>query len=126
MAIIIDNQTFYGNNVTIRNNKIIVDGVDVTNQLPDQKTYNIKIDGNVDKLDVATCNELKISGDVKDLSTASGDVYCANITGNISTQSGDVDCGGVGGSISTMSGDVTCETVAGSVKTMSGDIKHRK
>jgi hypothetical protein len=37
--------------------------------------------------------------------------------------SGDVHCADVSGDVGTMSGDVICQTIDGNAKTMSGDIK---
>lgn len=97
-----------GRNVTIRNGKITVDGVDVT---PDTKDIKIEITGNVDRLEADACNSISITGNA----------------GPVATQSGDVRVGGsVCGSVRTMSGDVDCDgPIYGSCSTMSGDIKHR-
>lgn len=110
MAIVIGNQSFSGQNVTISNNRIIIDGVDITNNLPDQKTFNIKITGNLETLKVDVCQKIQINGTV----------------GQVQTKSGDIDCGDVKGSITTMSGDVDCGTVSGSIQTMSGDVKYKR
>ena len=75
-------------------------------------------------MDVDYCSNLKVQGDVKDISTTSGDVsITGNVTGSIQATSGDIDVrGNVGGSVQTSSGDVECYEVAGNVKTRSGDI----
>jgi len=104
----INNMSYSGNNIVISKGKVIIDGVDVT---PDSKKINIVVDGNIDKLNVDTCDTLQITGDVDTVSTMSGDV---DITGNVT------------GSVKTMSGDVKCENIGGGVSTMSGDIKYRK
>ena len=104
----INSNTYSGNNIVVRNGKVIVDGKDVT---PDSKEVNIVITGNVEQLNVDTCNRIDIIGDVNNVSTQSGDV---KIKGEIS------------GSVSTMSGDIDCKDVGGSISTMSGDIKHKK
>ena len=102
------NGTYIGNNLTIRDNKIIIDGKDVT---VDTKEVTISIDGNVEKLEVDYCQKLFVNGEV----------------GHIKTLSGDVEVSGeVKGSIQTMSGDVDCGNVNGSISTISGNIKHRK
>jgi len=103
----INNSTYSGNSIVITNGKVIIDGIDMT---PDSKEINITVEGNIDALKVDVCNEIKVKGSVKNISTKSGDV---EITG-------DVD-----GSIQTMSGDIDCGHVQGSISTMSGDIKHR-
>jgi hypothetical protein len=97
-----------GRNISISNNRIFVDGKDVT---PDAKDIKIEIVGNVDRMEADCCNRVFVTGD----------------TGSVATQSGDVEIGGsVSGSVQTMSGDVDCGgAIGGSVSTMSGDIKHR-
>ena len=94
-----------GRNVTIRNGKVIADGVDVT---PDAKEISITVNGNVDKLEADACSKISVTGDVGSVKTQSGDVDVKGaINGSVQTMSGDVDCGGpIGGSVSTMSGDV--------------------
>lgn len=97
-----------GRNISITNNRVFVDGKDVT---PDAKDIRIEVAGGIERLEADACNTISVTGDV----------------GNIATQSGDVDVtGSVAGSIQTMSGDVDCGgSVAGSISTMSGDVKHR-
>lgn len=100
----INGRSFFGKNISINNNKIIIDGKDVT---PDSKEISITVEGNIEKLSVDVCNELTVTGDVGKINTMSGDVdISGNVTGNIETMSGDVHCGNVGGNIKTMSGNV--------------------
>jgi hypothetical protein len=119
----INNRGYNGKSISIINNKIIIDGVDVT---PNSKTINITIDGNVDNLSVDVCNNIIVNGDVNKLTTSSGDIDCDDVLGDIKTISGEIECGKVGGNISTISGDVKCKNVTGNVKTNSGNIKHIK
>ena len=110
--VIINGVSYSGNNVTVCRNKVIIDGVEVTDKNAiDGKIINITIDSPVDKLHVDACESIKIIGNVGDVSTLSGDV--------------DIE-GSVSGSVKTMSGDVDCGAISGSVTTMSGDIKTRK
>ncbi len=102
--IVIDGKEYNGNNVSIKGNKVIIDG----------KAQDGELIGDVN---------IVVHGDVKDLHNTSGTVK-ANSVGSVDTLSGDVECGDVSGSVKTMSGDVTCGTITGSVKTMSGDVSH--
>ena|ERR1035437_3204031 len=97
-----------GRNISITNNKIIIDGVDVT---PDSKEINITVSGNIEKLSADCCNKIQVTGDVGSVKTQSGDV---EITGNVN------------GSIQSMSGSVDCGNVSGNISTMSGSVKHKK
>lgn len=104
--IVIDGREFTGNNITIRDNKVVVDGVEQSGEL----VGDIKID---------------VHGDVASLNAGSGDVTISGSCGPVSTMSGDVHCGDVTGNIKTMSGDVTCGSVQGGVSTMSGNIRRK-
>lgn len=103
--IVIDGREFHGNNVTINNGKVTVDGVVQDGELSGPITVTVH-------------------GDVQSLENHSGNVTAQNV-GEISTGSGDVKCGNVSGSIRTGSGDVECGTVGGNIRTGSGDVSHR-
>lgn len=103
--VIIDGREFSGNNVSIINGKVTVDGIKQDSELVGD--INIVVHGDVERLENST-------GIVK-----------ANNVGNIKTQSGDVECGTISGSVRTMSGDVTCGDIKGNVSTMSGDIRRK-
>jgi hypothetical protein len=103
-TITINGNTYSGDNITISNGKVIINGKDVT---PDGKEINISVQGNVNELKVDNCNKIFITGNVKNVSTKSADVdISGNVEGSIQTMSGDVDCGKISGSVSTMSGDI--------------------
>jgi hypothetical protein len=104
-GVTIDGRSFSGNNISVRNGKVTVDGVVQDGEL------------------VGDVN-VTVYGDVEHLSSTSGLVTAEHV-GNIKTVSGDVNCLGVEGDIQTLSGDVHCAMVGGSIKTASGDIKHR-
>ena len=104
----INGKVYYGNNVTINNNKVYIDGK--LQDTGEDKQINIVVEGDVTELKVDACNEVKILGNSGSISTVSGDV---NIKG------------GVSGNVTTVSGDVSCGSIGGSVKTVSGDINHR-
>ena len=97
-----------GKNITIQNNKVIVDGKDIT---PDTKEIHIEVHGNIDRLEVDACQKVSVTGNVGNVETLSGDVEVnGEIQGSVQTMSGSVDCAGA---------------IKGSVSTMSGNIKHR-
>lgn len=107
-TIIINGVKYSGNNINMLNNKVVIDGINVT---PDAKNITISVEGNISTLSVDMCNKINITGNIGSLSTVSGDV---EITGE------------VGGNVGTVSGDVKCGNISGSVKTVSGDIKNKK
>lgn len=122
--VIINGRSYIGNQITVINGKVIVNGEDCT---PDSKEINIQVDGNIDELRVDVCQKCIVNGNAGHVQTGSGDFEISgDITGNLQTGSGDVECANVGGSIQTGSGDVKCNNVSGNVKTGTGDIKYRK
>ena len=107
----INGKTYKGNNISIIDGVIYIDGkiADKSNSILNT-TIIVKITGNVDRI-----------------STESGDVEVTGHAGKISTGSGDVSTGNCAGAISTGSGDVDINgQVYGSVKTGSGDIRYRQ
>lgn len=104
--ITINGVTITGNNVSVVNGRVIVDGKDVNCE---EKVINIHVEGNLGSLTADACSTITVNGSA----------------GSVKTRSGDVQCGDVSGAVSTMSGDVTCGNIAGSVSTMSGDVSHR-
>lgn len=81
--------------IVTRNGRIVVNGVDVTNKIPDGKRFDIRIEGDcrsVESDGTVTCHDVK--GDV----TANGNVNANNIGGDIDAN-GAVTCNVVNGSI---------------------------
>jgi hypothetical protein len=114
---------YEGSTVVIRNNKVTVNGVDVT---PDTKIINILVEGDVEKVSADYCEKIVIAGNAKSVQTTSGDIQCKDVEGNVVTTSGEIECGNVGGNVQTVSGDVKAENITGKVNTLSGDIKYKK
>ena len=106
-SISVNGTMYQSNNITVSNingkRRVIINGNDVT---PDDKQIDIRIQGDVNIVDISACDTVTISGDVKKVSTASGDIKCGNVDGEVKTMSGDITCGSVGGNVKTMSGDV--------------------
>lgn len=103
--ITINGQTFYGDNVSIRNGKITVDGKDHTPA--DSKTISISVQGDLKDLSVDSCSKVDIKGNVTNAKTISGDIdISGDVAGSVSAVSGDIKCGNINGSVSTVSGDI--------------------
>lgn len=103
--VVIDGREFKGNNIQIKDNKVIVDG----------RTQKGELVGDIN---------VTVHGDVELLKNGSGNVNALNV-GELTTGSGDVKCGDVSGNIRTGSGDVICGCVGGSIRTGLGDVSHR-
>lgn len=106
--ITINGITHQGSNITIINNKVMIDGKNVT---PDSKEISIAINANVNNLEVDCCEKINITGDVSKIKSMNGSIF---VTGNVN---GDVD---------STNGNVQCGNVKGSVKTTNGNIRHSK
>ena len=106
----INNKTYTGNNVTVSNNKVYIDGKLQEQDGPD-RNISIVVEGNLEKLSVDCCDKIEIKGNCGPVTTQSGDVNIGgNVSGSIQTMSGDVMADDIGGSVSTMSGDVKCKS----------------
>lgn len=92
-------------NVVITNNKVYVDGKDVT---PKGKQITVQVTGNVENLKCDSCSSVTVSGNAGSVRSSSGDVeVTGNVTGDAETTSGDIYVkGGVKGSVSAVSGDI--------------------
>lgn len=102
----INGKSFFGQNITITNSGITIDGA-----MSAENTPNIKVE---------------ILGSCDQITTASGDVVVNEAVKTINTMSGDVECGDIYGNVKTMSGDVKCGNITGSAETMSGNIKCKR
>jgi predicted acyltransferase (DUF342 family) len=101
MAIVIGSNVYSGNNITI---EVYIDGKKVSTG--DDKNITIEVTGNVNRLEVDSCNHITVKGDAGFVKTLSGSVECGNVEGSVQTISGNVECGDIGGSVSTVSGNV--------------------
>lgn len=121
--LLINGQAFHteGNNLSIADNKVYVDGKLVTD-LSGIKSNNITVHvyGNVG--DLKATGDVSVEGDVGSIETASGDVKVkGSVTGDCKSSSGDIIVGGdVSGSCTSMSGDIKADKINGSCSTMSG------
>lgn len=107
----INNKSYSGGkNISIMNNKIFIDGIEITDkEVVDAKNILFEISGDVETLEVDHADKVMIAG---------------NVTGNVKTMSGSVTVeGDVHGKVNTMSGNVQCGNVSGKVETMSGNIR---
>lgn len=104
-SIVINGNSYSGRNITINNNKVIIDGVV---QTFDETEINIVINGDVEGGVELSSGDITIGGSVSGkVSTKSGDIRIAgNTTGDVSSMSGDVNCGSVVGDIRTVTGNV--------------------
>lgn len=104
-SIVINGVSISGGNVTIKNNRVMVDGKDVT---PDAKEINISVTGDVDQIKVDACQKIPISGNAGSVECHAGSIEVGgNVAGSVKTHAGSIRCGDVGGDASTIAGHVS-------------------
>ena len=92
-----------GNNISIINDKIVVDGK-VLDDSMDCKNITVIVEGDCNKLD--TTGAVTVQGNCGSVDCSGSCTVYGNVTGNIDA-SGSVTCGDVGGDIDA-SGSVRC------------------
>lgn len=106
-SININGKSFTGNNVSIINGKVFVDGVEQTGEFAQEQTINVTVNADINNLKTVSGN-VTVTGNVTTANTVSGDL---TVTGSVH------------GDVHSVSGDVSCGAISGNVKTVSGDIK---
>jgi len=114
----INGKTYRGERIEINGDSIIVNGKVIDSC--EQKEISVKIDGDVKELTTSTGDV--VAKGVGRLTTTSGDIKCGTVSGDVQTTSGDIECTSIDGSVQTVSGDVSATSISGSARTISGDI----
>ena len=95
-----------GNNVSIINNKIFVDGKEIETE---EKVINIIVEGNLDKLEVDCCNSIKVNGITKDIEVSNGNIAISgDVKGNVNNVNGNIIAKVINGNCKTINGDILC------------------
>ena len=95
-----------GNNVSIINNKIFVDGKEIETE---EKVINIIVEGNLDKLEVDCCNSIKVNGVTKDIEVSNGNIAISgDVKGNVNNVNGNIIAKVINGNCKTINGDILC------------------
>jgi DUF4097 and DUF4098 domain-containing protein YvlB len=103
----VNGQTYVGDNISIINDRVFVDGVEQEQSFANSNHLI----------------EVTVTGDVAKIETVSGNIRVTGTAGSVSTTSGDAEVGHVQGSVSSVSGDVFVKgNVNGSISTVSGDV----
>jgi hypothetical protein len=108
-----------GNNISVINNKVYVNGKLVTDE-DAKEPVKLIIEGDV--MSIQADGDVDIVGNVSNSVKAGGSVSCNNVNGDVKA-SGSVHCGDVTGNVDA-SGSVHCGDVGGSVDA-AGSIKKR-
>lgn len=120
--IVINGKYISGKSISIKDNKVIVDGLEVKpEQLEDTKNVHIEVKGDITAIEIygkgnITCNN------VGSIQLDSGKISCKDIGGNLGIVNGNVFCGNITGHVDSVSGDINASSIGGDVETVSGNI----
>ncbi|WP_250473345.1 hypothetical protein [Caballeronia sp. GAFFF1] len=103
-SVTINGRTVTGNAISIRGKQVTVDGEVVSGE--DSPRITIEIHGDVERIEVESCDKLTVHGKAGAVSVVSGNVLCGDVGGSVQTVSGNVACRDVGGNVSTTSGTI--------------------
>lgn len=101
-TVTINGITYQGNNITINNGKVVIDGRQESEQL-------------------SGVVEIRITEGKLDSLTTDASVICGHVTGTV-TAGGSVNCDAVGGNVNA-GGSVNCDEVGGNVSA-GGSVRH--
>ena len=118
-----DNQVYEGRNITIRDNKVMIDGKERTPK--DTLNVNIIVEGDIDSLNVDMAEKIAIAGRVGVAKTMSGDLHIkGNVNSSAKSQSGNITIDGdLTGDAKTMSGNIKAAAIHGKASSMSGNVR---
>lgn len=104
----------YTGTISIENGRFFLDGKelkDLESLTKDQKHIEIKVEGDIDRLQVDTCDNLYIEGSCNKVNTVNGEVEIGgNVFGDVESVNGYIEIHGY---------------VIGDVKTVNGNIKRK-
>lgn len=110
--ITVNGKTYRGKNISIVNNKVIIDGVEQTSA-PTERVLNVTIQGDAD---VVEANSVTIYGHVKGDVNANSFKCTGDVGGSVDANS--VECeGDIKGDVDSQS--IRCANIGGSVDSMS-------
>lgn len=106
-SVSIGGKTFQGDNVSIINGEVFVDGVK-----QDDVSKQPKI-------------EVIINGNVGDVELSGGNMKCGDVDGDVRVSGGNIDAGDIEGDVRASGGNINCDKVGGNVKASGGNVNHR-
>lgn len=116
--ITINGTTYTGNNISVIDNQVIIDGV-LQDSEPLKGIVKLVVNGDIRSLN--SDRDLEIHGNVLGDASAVGSITCRDVTGHIEA-GGSVNCGNVGGGVAA-GGTVNCRNVTGDVDA-GGSVTH--
>lgn len=96
MSVTINGVTYEGNNISVFNNVVKIDGKVVSGKPDKDNILHVSVTGNLHNLDAG--GSVDVKGDVTGSVDAGGSVHAGNVGGSVDA-GGSVHCGNVGGNI---------------------------
>lgn len=96
-------------NMTIQDGRTIIDGIPIEewNNRNEILVVNITINGDIDSLDVDSCDTITINGNAANVNTKNGNVRVSgNIEGNAESKNGNITANTIKGNAETKNGNI--------------------
>ena len=101
----INGKTYKGNNVSVINGQVYIDGVKKV--ASEEKVINITIEGDINELKVDVCDKLEVTGNCHTVNSTNGNIQVkGNVSGDVTNKNGNIICKEVGGDATTKNGNV--------------------
>ena len=104
----INGVTYTGNSIRYSNGKVIIDGKTVDGS--NMPIINIKVEGNINQLEVDNAEEITVIGNVTAIETTNGNV---KVNGNILENA------------TSINGNINATTIMGKATTKNGNIRYK-
>lgn len=106
MTVHINGKSYPGNNVTMTNGKVFIDGKEIIGEETENEIL-FKIQGNLESLEIES-GSVEVSGDVGTLKITSGNVkVTGDVKGSVDLTSGNINVGGkIEGNASVSCGNI--------------------
>ena len=102
--ITINGKSYKGNNISVSNGVVKIDGK--IQHDDDSKQINISVVGNLQTLEVDSCEMIMVTGEVDSVVSYNGNVKCGNVNGWVTTTNGNIKAGDVSGDATTKNGNI--------------------
>jgi hypothetical protein len=114
-----------GNNISVINGVIYVDGKKQELGQENPAVINITVENSVSTISVDVANTITAKSYVGNVYTQSGDIQVdGDVDGDVNTASGNVTIGSyVTGNVKTVSGNIKAGSIQGNASTLSGNVR---
>jgi len=105
--IIINGKKYTGNNLSISNNEVFIDGKRMEDD-EDSKSITIQVEGNIETITADYCDSMSITGTCGNVTSKNGNIdVIGDVLNDVTTKNGNIHCGHVAGDVETKNGNIT-------------------